>query len=103
MRKWPLAFTPPALTLASALAKSASKRWQSSKKALPSWVSVMRLVVRTKSLTPKCASSASTRLPTTTGVAFSAIAAAVRLPRVATATKVSMCLRRSMQSFLARR
>jgi hypothetical protein len=41
MRKWPLALTPPALTLASALARSASRRWQSSRKALPSWVSVM--------------------------------------------------------------
>ena len=41
MRRCPLAFTPPALTLASALAQSASRRWQSSRKALPSCVRLM--------------------------------------------------------------
>ena len=82
MRRWPLALTPPALTLASALARSASRRWQSSRKALPSWVSVMRRVVRTSSLTPSRSSSASMRRPITAGATPSAWAAAVRLPLV---------------------
>jgi hypothetical protein len=38
MRRCPLAFTPPSDTLASALATSASRRWQSSRNALPSCV-----------------------------------------------------------------
>ena len=96
MRKWPLALTPPAETLASALAKSASRRWQSSRKALPSCVSVMRRVVRNSSLTPRRCSSASRRRPMIAGATSSARAAAVKLPRVATATKVSICLSLAM-------
>ena len=96
MRKCPLAFTPPSLTLASALAKSMSKRWQSSKNAEPSWVRPMRRVVRTKSLTPKRDSSASSRRPMTAGATPSARAAPIKLPREATATKVSSCLSLSM-------
>ena len=98
MRKCPLAFTPPAETLASALARSDSKRWQSSKNALPSWVSAMRRVVRTSSLTPRRASSASRRRPMMAGATPSALAAAVRPPRVATETKDSSCLSLSMRT-----
>src|SRR5256885_1534398 len=50
MRRWPVALTPPALTLASALDTSDSRRWQSSRKALPSCVREMRRVVRTMSI-----------------------------------------------------
>ena len=92
MRRCPLALTPPADTLASALATSISKRWQSSRKALPSWVSEIRRVVRTSSLTPRRSSSASSRRPMMAGATPSALAAAVRLPRVATETKDSICL-----------
>ena len=100
-RKYPLAFTPPALTLASALARSANRRWQSSRKALPSWVSVILRVVRTSSFTPRRSSRASMRRPITAGATPSALAAAVRLPRAATATKDSICLRRSMAGHYA--
>ena len=79
-RRCPLALTPPALTLASALARSASRRWASSKKAVPSWVRLIRRVVRTSSFTPKRSSSASMRRPMTAGAMPSARAAAVRLP-----------------------
>ena len=95
-RKWPLARTPPADTLASALATSASRRWQSSRKAAPSCVRLMRRVVRTRSLTPRCSSSASSRRPMMAGATPSARAAAVRLPRVATDTKDSKALSLSM-------
>ena len=100
MRRWPLAFTPPALTLASAFARSASRRWQSSRKALPSCVSVMRRVVRTSSFTPRRSSSASMRRPITAGATPSACAAAVRLPLVATAAKDSICFSRAMAGIM---
>src|SRR6185369_7363145 len=103
MRKWPLAFTPPALTLASALPRSASRRWQSSRKALPSWVSVMRRVVRTSSFTPRRSSSASRRRPMIAGATPSALAAAVRLPLEATETKDSSCLSLSIERRLCAR
>jgi hypothetical protein len=96
MRKWPLAFTPPSLTLASALAMSARMRWQSSRKALPSCVSVMRRVVRMKTFTPSRSSSASMRRPITAGATPSSAATAVRLPLAATATKDSICFNLSM-------
>jgi len=78
------------MTLASAVSNSPMTRWQSSRKALPSWVSVMRRVVRVISFTPRRASSASMRRPMTAGATPSCWAAAVRLPRVATDTKVSI-------------
>ena len=54
---------------------------------MPSWVSVMRRVVRTKSLTPKCDSKLSKRRPMIAGATPSALAAAVKLPFKATDTK----------------
>ena len=96
MRRCPLACRLPALTLASALAQSASRRWASSRKALPSGVRLIRRVVRTSSLTPRRASRPSMRRPITAGATPSDSAAAVKLPLVAAATKVSICLRRSM-------
>src|SRR5690606_20976501 len=95
-RRWPLALMPPSETEASAFWKSFRIRWQSSRKALPSKVRVIRRVVRTSSFTPRRSSSASMRRPITAGATPSACAAADRLPRVATATKVSSCLKRSM-------
>ena len=92
IRKWPLAFTPPSVTLASALATSARMRWHCSKNALPSWVRLIRRVVRSNSLTPKRSSSASSLRPMMAGATPSASAAAVRLPRVATDTNDSSCL-----------
>ena len=56
----------------------------------------MRRVVRTSSFTPRCSSSASSRRLTTAGATPSARAAALRLPRVATETKVSKTLSLSM-------
>ena len=97
-RRWPLAFTPPALTLASALARSVSRRWQSSRNALPSCVRVMRRVVRTSNFTPRRSSRASMRRPITAGATPSARAVAVRLPLVATVTKDSSCLSLSMSA-----
>ncbi len=66
-RRWPLALTPPAETLASALCRSLKMRWQSSRKAEPSNVSVILRVVRTSSLTPSRSSSASMRRPMIAG------------------------------------
>jgi hypothetical protein len=63
---------------------------------LPSGVSVSRRVVRSSSLTPSRASSASSRRPMTAGATPSAWAAAVRLPLAATRTKDSICLSLSM-------
>ena len=56
----------------------------------------MRRVVRTMSLTPRCSSSASRRRPMMAGATPSALAAAVRLPRVATDTNDSNALSLSM-------
>ncbi len=96
-RRWPLAFTPPAETLASAFCMSLMTRRQSSRNAEPSNVSVIRRVVRTRSFTPSRSSSASSRRPITAGATPSACAAADRLPFAATAVKVSICLKRSMR------
>ena len=96
MRKCPVALTPPSDTLASALATSDSRRWQSSRNALPSCVRLMRRVVRTSSFTPRCSSSASSRRPMMAGATPSALAAAVRLPRTATDTNDSKALSLSM-------
>ncbi|MOA32687.1 hypothetical protein D3C78_1539290 [compost metagenome] len=56
----------------------------------------MRRVVRTMSLTPRCSSSASSRRPMMAGATPSALAAAVRLPLVATDTNDSNALSLSM-------
>ncbi len=56
----------------------------------------MRRVVRTSSLTPRWASSASSLRPMMAGATPSALAAAVRLPRVATETNDSNALSLSM-------
>ena len=69
-----------------------------SKNALPSCVRVMRRVVRTRSLTPRCSSSASRRRPMMAGATPSALAAAVRLPLVATETNDSKAFNLSINS-----
>lgn len=59
----------------------------------------VKLLVRTTrriSLTPRCSSRASSRRPMMAGATPSALAAAVRLPRVATDTKDSKALSLSM-------
>src|SRR5690606_3508512 len=86
----------PRLTEVSASCISRRIRWQSSRKALPSKVSVTRRVVRCSSFTPRRSSRASRRRDTTAGDMPSARAAALRLPRAATATKVAICLKRSI-------
>jgi hypothetical protein len=63
MRKWPLAFTPAANTLAYVLIQSVRGRWQSFEKDDPSGVGVMRRLVRTSNFTPNRSSSASSLLP----------------------------------------
>src|SRR5690606_23699241 len=69
-------------------------RWASSRKALPSEVRDMLRVERTSSLMPKRASRALMRRPIMAGATPSWRAAAERLPSVATATKLSSCLKR---------
>jgi hypothetical protein len=56
----------------------------------------MRRVVRTSNFTPSLSSSASIRRPITAGATPSALAAAVKLPLVATDAKDSICLSLSM-------
>ena len=63
---------------------------------MPSGVSVTLRVERLKSFTPRRSSSWSMRRPTIAGVMPSSRAAAERLPRWATSTKVVSSLKRSM-------
>jgi hypothetical protein len=72
--------------------RSLRMRWQSSRNAEPSKVRVILRVVRTSNFTPSRSSSASMRRPMIAGATPSAAAAADRLPRDATDTKVSNCL-----------
>ena len=92
------------LNLAEAVLEGREERlstfWQSSRKAWPSKVSVSLRVVRMSSLTPRRASSASSRRPMMAGVTFSLRAAAERLPRVETFTNAEICLKVSMDSLL---
>ena len=63
---------------------------------MPSGVSVRRRVVRWISLTPSRASSESSRRPIIAGASPSCRAAALRLPRCATLTKVVISLNGSI-------
>ena len=67
-------------------------RWQLSRNAAPSLVNAILRVVRCKSFTPKRSSNASSRRPIMAGAMPSARAAAERLPRLITSTKVEICL-----------
>src|SRR5690606_6963665 len=96
-RRCPEGRTLPCETRDSRSFSSRRMRWASSRKALPSEVRDMLRVERTSSLMPNRASRALMRRPIMAGATPSWRAAAERLPSVATATKLSSCLKRLIQ------